>query len=74
MSMRAFYRSSHLRISRRLVSLGTLAVGIVLGFLLLSAFAHVAQTGLWSRFASYVTGRSTNIDVSSAIPVPRRLE
>lgn len=74
MSMRTSYRSSHMRISRGLLLLGTLAVGIVLGFLLLSAFAHVAQTGLWSRFASYVTGRSTNIDVSSAIPVPRRLE
>jgi hypothetical protein len=48
-----------------LVSLGTLAVGIVLGFLLISVFSHVAQTGLWSRVAGYVTGRSTSIDVSS---------
>ena len=69
--MRAFYRSSHLRISRRLVSLGTLAVGIVLGFLLLSAFAHVAQTGLWSRLAGYVTGRSTSIDASSTAVVEK---
>src|ERR1035437_5275182 len=71
MSMRASYRSSHMRISRRLVSLSTLAVGIVLGFLLLSAFAHVAQTGLWSRFAGYVTGRSTSIDVSSTAVVEK---
>jgi Protein of unknown function (DUF4230) len=71
MSLRASYRSSHMRISRQLVSLSTLAVGIVLGFLLLSAFAHVAQTGLWSRFAGYVTGRSTSIDVSSAAVVEK---
>jgi hypothetical protein len=65
MGMRAYYRSSHMRIGRRFVSLSTLAVGIVLGFLLLSAFARVAQTGLWNRVAGYMTGRSTSFDVSS---------
>src|ERR1035438_5924534 len=37
MSMRTSCRSSHMRISRRLVLLSTLAVGIVLGFFLFSA-------------------------------------
>ena len=69
--MRASYRSSDMWIGRRLVSLSTLAVGIVLGFLLLSAFAHVTQAGLWSRFADYMTGRSTSIDVSSAAVVEK---
>jgi hypothetical protein len=57
--------SKPMRTRRLLVSLGTLAVGIVLGFFLISVFSHVAQTGLWSRVAGYVTGRSTSIDVSS---------
>jgi hypothetical protein len=71
MGMRAYDRSSQMQIDRRPVSLITLAVGIVLGFLLLSAFAHVARTGLWSRFAGYVTGRSTSIDVSSTAVVEK---
>jgi hypothetical protein len=65
MSSPASDRSSPTRLSRLLVSLSVFAVGILLGFLLLSAFSHVAQNGLWSRFAGYLTGRSTNIDVSS---------
>jgi hypothetical protein len=69
--MRASYRSNHMRINRWFVSLTILAVGIVLGFLLLSVFAHVAQTGSWSRFADYMTGRSTNIDVSSTAVVEK---
>lgn len=63
--MNAPVSSKPIRTRRLLVSLGTLAVGIVLGFLLISVFSHVAQTGLWSRVAGYVTGRSTSIDVSS---------
>jgi len=51
--------------------LSVLVVGIVLGFLLLSAFAHVARAGLWNRFASYVTGRTTTIDVSSPAVVEK---
>src|SRR5208337_5672143 len=54
-----------MRLGRLSVLLGTFAVGVVLGFLLLSAFAHVAHAGLWSRFANFVTGRSTTIDASS---------
>jgi len=69
--MRAPYHSVPMPISRRLVGLFSLAVGILLGFLLLSSFSHVAQTGIWSRLASYVTGRSTNIDVSSAAVVEK---
>lgn len=42
-----------------------MAVGVVLGFLLLSAWAHVAQVGIWNRFATYLTGRRASIDVSS---------
>ncbi|MGD0737021.1 MAG: DUF4230 domain-containing protein [Terracidiphilus sp.] len=64
-------RSNPIRLSRSFVLLSTLAVGILVGFLLLSVFAHVAQTGLWSRFASFVTGRSTNIDVSSTAVVEK---
>jgi hypothetical protein len=60
-----------MRISRQFVLLGTLAAGILLGFLLLSAFAHVAQTGLWNRVAGFVTGRSTSIDVSSTTVVEK---
>ena len=71
MGMRAYDRSSQMQIDRRPVSLITLAVGIVLGFLLLSAFAHVARTGLWNRVAGYMTGRSTSIDVSSPAVVER---
>jgi hypothetical protein len=71
MSMTASDRPGSTRLSPLLVSLSSLAVGILLGFLLLSAFAHVAQTGLWSRFAAFATGRSTNIDVSSAAVVEK---
>jgi hypothetical protein len=69
--MRATSGSSRMRISRGLVSLGTLACGIVLGFLLFSAFAHVTQTGRWGRFTEYMTGRGTSIDVSSAAVVEK---
>jgi predicted transcriptional regulator len=71
MSMSATSTSRPRRTRRLLVSLGTLVVGIVLGFLLISVFAHVAQTGLWSRVAGYVTGRSTSIDVSSPAVVEK---
>jgi hypothetical protein len=64
-------RAYNLRIGRRGVLLSVLVVGIVLGFLLLSAFAHVARAGLWNRFASYVTGRTTTIDVSSPAVVEK---
>ena len=53
------------RIRRGLVVAGTLAVGIVLGLLLLSIFGRVAEAGLWNRFAGFVTGRTTRFDVSS---------
>jgi len=52
-------------IRRGLVVAGTLAVGIVIGLVLLSVFGRVAEAGLWDRFAGYVTGRSTRFDVSS---------
>jgi len=54
-----------MRLSRLSISIGTLAIGIVLCFLLLSGFALVARAGLWNRFAGYLTGRTTSIDVSS---------
>jgi hypothetical protein len=60
-----------MQIGRGHISIGTLAVGVVLGFVLLAALVHVAQTGLWSRFAGYVTGRSTSIDVSSTAVVEK---
>ncbi len=51
--------------------LPTLFVGAVLGFLLLAAFAHVAQAGLWNRFAGFLTGRSTSFNVSSPAVVEK---
>jgi len=58
-------------IRRGLISIGTLAVGMVLGLLLLSVFGRVAQAGLWNRFAGYVTGRTTRFDVSSPTVVEK---
>jgi hypothetical protein len=58
-------RSSLTRSDRRILWLSALAAGILFGFLLLSALAHVAQNGLWNRFVNYATGRGTTIDVSS---------
>jgi hypothetical protein len=46
-------------------SLGALILGVVIGFLLLSGFTHVARVGMWDRLAAYVTGRRTTIDISS---------
>jgi hypothetical protein len=51
--------------------LGWLAVGILLGCLLFSGFVHIARTGLWSRFAGYLTGISTSIDTSSPAVVDK---
>jgi hypothetical protein len=65
MGMEADNRSSLTKSDRRTIWLSAVAVGILFGFLLLSTLAHVAQNGLWNRFASYVTGRGTSIDVSS---------
>ena len=57
---------------RRRFPFGALLVGLVLGFLLFLAVGAIARTvnpfgstGLLSRFAAYVTGRSTSIDVTS---------
>ncbi len=68
--MEANERSGHrhtgpTKLGRLLFSLGTLALGIALGVLLLSVFARVTHAGWWNRFAGSVTGRSTTIDVSS---------
>jgi hypothetical protein len=49
----------------------TLAVGVLCGFALLATLAHVARSGLWDRFASYLTGRSTSIDSSSPAVVEK---
>src|ERR1039458_99014 len=54
-----------MRLGRLSISIGALAIGIVLCFLLLSGLAVVAHAGLWSCFAGYLTGRTTSIDVSS---------
>jgi hypothetical protein len=51
--------------------LATLIAGVVLGFVLLATFAHVAQAGFWSRLAGLITGRSTSIDVSSPAVVEK---
>jgi hypothetical protein len=51
--------------SRHRFALGAFVFGAVLGILLLAAFTHFAQTGLWNQFAGYITGRSTGIELSS---------
>jgi uncharacterized protein DUF4230 len=56
---------------RRPFSFGTLVVGMVVGFILLAAFGHVARTGLWSKFAGFLTGRGSSIDVSSPAVVDK---
>lgn len=56
---------------RQRLSLGTLALGIVLGFLLLATFAHLARSGFWSRFASLVVGRGVGNDISSPAVVDK---
>ncbi len=50
---------------RRSLALGSLALGILLGFLLLAGWSHLAQGGIWNRFLTDLTGRSARIDVSS---------
>jgi hypothetical protein len=56
---------------RRLYFLLTLAAGIVLGLLLVSAVSRVAHAGLWDRVAAFVTGRPLSIDVSSPTVVEK---
>ena len=63
--MEANSGSSLTKPDRRIVLLSAVAVGILLGILLLSTLAHVAENGLLNRFANYVTGRATTINVSS---------
>ena len=60
-----------MRLGRQSVLLGTLAAGIVVGFLFLTAFSHMAHNGWWNWLASSVTGRSTTIDVSSPTVVEK---
>jgi hypothetical protein len=49
----------------------TLLTGVVIGFLLLAGIAHVARSGWWNRFAGFMTGRSTRVDVSPPAVVDR---
>jgi hypothetical protein len=53
------------RTRRRPFPFEAFAAGLVIGCLLLSAYAHVAHAGFWDRFARMMTGRTTAIDVSS---------
>jgi hypothetical protein len=52
-------------------SLRSLIVGIAIGFLLLAGIAHLAHSGIWNRFAGFMTGRSTRVDVSTPAVVDR---
>jgi hypothetical protein len=52
-------------------SLWALLAGVLIGFLLLAGIAHVARGGIWNRFAGFMTGRSTRVDVSSPTVVDR---
>lgn len=53
------------RVNRPRISLAGLVLGMAVGFLVFSVFAHVAKVGLWNQVAAFVTGRPTRIDVSS---------
>lgn len=46
-------------------------VGIAIGILLLAGIALVARGEAWDRFAGFMTGRSTRIDVSAPAVVDR---
>src|ERR1700693_2193212 len=50
---------------RQLLLAAALAVGFVLGFLLLSVFAHIAHAGRWDQLAGVLTGRRTRINTDS---------
>jgi hypothetical protein len=50
---------------RRSFSVEAFAAGLLIGCLLLSAYAHVAHPGFWARFAGLIIGRSNTVDVSS---------
>jgi hypothetical protein len=56
---------------RQRLAVGTLALGIVLGFLLLATIAHIAQSGFWSRFAGLMVGRGVGNDISSPAVVEK---
>ena len=43
----------------------TLLSGALLGVITVASLGHLARAGVWNRFANFVTGRTTNIDVSS---------
>jgi acetolactate synthase small subunit len=57
--------------TNRRVPIGTLALGIVIGFLLLAVMAHLARSGVLNRFAGFMTGRGTRIDTSSPAVVAK---
>ncbi len=56
---------------RASIVLGALALGLFLGFAGLAFFAHRATTGLWSRLATELTGRSIVIDTSAPVIVEK---
>ncbi len=59
------------RKGHRLVYVGALGAGVVLGLLVMMGFARVAQAGLWDRVAGFVTGRPARFDVSSPTVVEK---
>ena len=65
MDVRELHQREAPQETRHALSLSSLALGIVLGFLLLGSWSHVAQGGLWNRVATYLTGRTSRIDTSS---------
>jgi hypothetical protein len=46
-------------------------LGVVIGWVLLSLFSHLARRGLSNRVAGFMTGRSTRIDTSSPAVVDK---
>jgi len=50
---------------------GALLLGIVIGWVLLSLFSHMAKAGISNRLAGFLTGRLTRIDTSSPAVVDK---
>jgi len=60
-----------MRINPLRILLIALLAGVLLGVITVASLGHLAHVGVWNRFANFVTGRATNIDVSSPTVVEK---
>jgi hypothetical protein len=58
-------------VERSRFPVGILLLGVVLGWILLSLFSHMAKAGVSNRLARFWTGRNASIDVSSPAVVDK---